>query len=284
MATTKHRVPGKQTVYYFPSFVSEDEETFLLRKISESPLPKWKSLVRRRLLQVLGGEITPNGALIPQDLPDFVTSYPPLIGRIQALGLFEASKHGKPNHIIVNEYLPGQGIMPHQDGPVYHPVVATISLGSHAVFHYHSFEDSSTPDAPPDSGEPADPSAVSPQSMSGKAAALPQIGSIGQIPILSLFLEPRSLVVTTGEMYTDHLHSLEPVIEDIFLPGGQVIYGRSTGNPLNVSEVEIANKDLVATEAYKQALQEGGSLTRGTRVSMTCRDVERVSKFMHKSI
>lgn len=33
MATTKHRVPGKQTVYYFPSFVSEDEETFLLRKV-----------------------------------------------------------------------------------------------------------------------------------------------------------------------------------------------------------------------------------------------------------
>jgi alkylated DNA repair protein alkB family protein 6 len=40
------------------------------------------------------------------------------------------------NHILVNEYLPGQGIMPHQDGPLYHPVVAILSLGSPALMHF----------------------------------------------------------------------------------------------------------------------------------------------------
>lgn len=42
------------------------------------------------------------------------------------------------NHVLVNEYLPGQGIMPHQDGPAYFPVVAIISLGSPAVMRFFS--------------------------------------------------------------------------------------------------------------------------------------------------
>ena len=32
-----------------------------------------------------------------------------------------------PNHVLVNEYLPGQGIMPHTDGPLFHPTIATVS-------------------------------------------------------------------------------------------------------------------------------------------------------------
>lgn len=32
------------------------------------------------------------------------------------------------NHVLVNEYQPGQGIMAHQDGPLYTPAVAILSL------------------------------------------------------------------------------------------------------------------------------------------------------------
>ena len=32
-----------------------------------------------------------------------------------------------PNHVLVNEYLPGQGIMPHTDGPLFHPTIATVN-------------------------------------------------------------------------------------------------------------------------------------------------------------
>jgi alkylated DNA repair protein alkB family protein 6 len=48
--------------------------------------------------------------------------------------IFAASPHGGPNHVLINEYEPGQGIMPHEDGAAYWPVVATISLGSAIVF------------------------------------------------------------------------------------------------------------------------------------------------------
>ena len=63
-----------------------------------------------------------------------------------------------PNHVLVNEYLPGQGIMPHTDGPLFHPTIATVlrfyspvqtkktrcltfvkvTLGSHSVLRLHS--------------------------------------------------------------------------------------------------------------------------------------------------
>lgn len=80
----------------------------------------------------------------------------------------------EPNHVLVNEYTPGQGIMvssvlspqahkdtcvaiscsngthpasstpsslppcqPHHDGPLYHPVVTTISLGSHTLLDFY---------------------------------------------------------------------------------------------------------------------------------------------------
>jgi hypothetical protein len=41
-----------------------------------------------------------------------------------------------PNHILLNEYRDGQGIGPHKDGPLYHPMVAVLSLGSPADIHF----------------------------------------------------------------------------------------------------------------------------------------------------
>jgi alkylated DNA repair protein alkB family protein 6 len=59
---------------------------------------------------------------------------PPLQDLCDALvtsGVFEA--HYRPNHILLNEYEPGQGILPHTDGPVYHSKTATLSIGQSNV-------------------------------------------------------------------------------------------------------------------------------------------------------
>ncbi|KAF6140489.1 hypothetical protein GIB67_010319 [Kingdonia uniflora] len=40
------------------------------------------------------------------------------------------------NHVLINEYFPDQGIMPHQDGPAYFPVVAILSLGSPVAMNF----------------------------------------------------------------------------------------------------------------------------------------------------
>ena len=43
---------------------------------------------------------------------------------------------GGANHVLVNSYLPGEGIMPHQDGPLYHPAVCILSLGCPAIVRF----------------------------------------------------------------------------------------------------------------------------------------------------
>ncbi|XP_076463568.1 putative RNA/DNA demethylase ALKBH6 isoform X2 [Babylonia areolata] len=71
--------------------------------------------------------------MVAEDLPQWLLDYSQ---RIADLGTFEGKV---PNHVLVNEYLPGQGIMPHEDGPAFYPTVSTITLGSHALldFYYH---------------------------------------------------------------------------------------------------------------------------------------------------
>ena len=43
--------------------------------------------------------------------------------------------------MLVNEYLAGQGIMAHTDGPLYYPTIATITLGSHTVLDFYKHLD-----------------------------------------------------------------------------------------------------------------------------------------------
>ncbi len=122
-------------------------------------------------------------------------------------------------------------IQPHQDGPAYHPVVATLSLGSHTVMHYYDF---------------------------------PATGSVRE-PRLSLILEPRSLVITAQEQYTEWAHGIDAVSEDRVARG----------------DLELANAGMLgnggsSTSGTASLLSEGGVLSRQTRYSLTCRDVARV--------
>ncbi|KAF9450522.1 hypothetical protein P691DRAFT_725890 [Macrolepiota fuliginosa MF-IS2] len=245
---------GNYDAFYFPNFLSRDEEQYILRKIHESPRQKWKQLANRRLQIWEGGEITKKG-LLPQSLPSYLTVYPNLVERLRVTGAFANSLHQEPNHVILNEYHPGQGIMPHEDGPKYFPAVATISLGSHAAFNYYRYK--------PNHLEPGDV----------------QDKVIDQDPVLSVLLEPRSLIVSLGDMYTSYLHGIDPVKEDRILP-----FIPSTGLQPSESQelvtppfgVFIGNWDLLGDEDTKRITMSGGILQRGTRYSLTCRDVERV--------
>lgn len=221
--------------YYIPDFITVDEETYLIRKIYETPQQKWKTLAKRRL-QTWGGEIDrKSNVLIPSALPSFLTEYPNIISRISETGIFKDAKKSALNHVIINEYLPGQGIMPHEDGPSYYPAVATISLGSHTVMHYHQYKPSED-DSNTSTARPIDPT-----------------------PILSLLLEPRSLIITTDQLYTTHLHAIEPLEQDEISPGG----------------TNIANKDSITSQELKEVVERGGTLQRANRVSLTCRVVEK---------
>ena len=69
----------------------------------------------------------------PGPLPPYM---PLLSSRLLSDGIFESTF--APNHVLLNQYEPGQGIMAHSDGPLYHPVVAILSLGSASIMRFYT--------------------------------------------------------------------------------------------------------------------------------------------------
>jgi len=141
--------------------------------------------------------------------------------------------------------------MPHEDGSSYHPVVATLSLGSHTIFNYHRYLKD----------------AVMPSSSDTHCAGR----SIDPSPILSVLLERRSLVITAKSLYKEHLHAIQPLEYDVLAPWDEDESCEPVGD-----SVKVANCNMIKREVESKASKEGGLLRRGTRLSLTCRDVERV--------
>lgn len=156
------------TIFYIPNFVSEDEQTQLLHQIYEVSASRWKFLKNRRL-QNWGGVVHEKG-LLPQELPPWLKVTTEKIR--QHTKLFPSSI----NHVLINEYLPDQGIMPHQDGPAYFPVVAILSLQSPVVIDFNPHSQL--------------------QDVSSKAPC-------------SVLLMPCSLLIFKDEAYSDYLHGIQ---------------------------------------------------------------------------
>jgi len=121
---------GLDTAYYIPNFITTEEETRLITQIKNVPKPKW-TFLKNRSLQNWGGKPHPKG-MLSEPLPKWLQFY---VDTISALNLYGDDKR-KANHVLINQYNPGQGIMPHEDGPLYFPVISTISLGCHTVLNF----------------------------------------------------------------------------------------------------------------------------------------------------
>ncbi|KAI1819112.1 hypothetical protein F4861DRAFT_167858 [Xylaria intraflava] len=225
------RLPS--TAFYISDFITEDEEKLILDKIASAPKPRWKQLSRRRL-QTWPSDLV-NNKLIDAPLPPWLED--PIIPRLRSLRLHDAdlrshifsdSPHRRPNHVLINEYPPGIGIMPHKDGASYHPIVCTVSLGASLCLNIHRMKDG---------------------------------GMLDESPIGRILQEPRSLLITTADLYTDYLHGIDDTLEDVEL-----------------SEQTIANWSLLRSSS---AFQDGRNV-RQMRTSLTYRDVISVSKLGSK--
>ena len=122
----------------------------------------------------------------------------------------------------MNEYLPGSGIFPHEDGAAYAPIVATVSLGSHTVLDIYAKKEGGGGEREPE-------------------------------PRWRILQERRSLLITTGGLYGEYLHGIEGVVWDEKLKA-------------------CCNWELVGDRENF----EHGRAERGTRVSLTFRDVLKV--------
>ncbi|OCF37488.1 hypothetical protein I316_00612 [Kwoniella heveanensis BCC8398] len=178
------------------------------------------------------------------------------------------------NQVLVNEYQPGQGISPHEDGPAFHPLVATISLGSHTVLDIHQYLSTISP---------SPPLIASPASADAGADAEGQRGRpIAAIPLAHLLVMPRSLLILSSSLYTSHLHAIIPRTKDVVYPASQA----QANGPNGVHEVQesaegvrISNADLLGDAEVVDAIRNGRwEGERGTRMSLTFRHAEKVLK------
>lgn len=153
----------------------------------------------------------------------------------------------KANHVLVNEYLAGQGIMPHTDGPLFHPVICTISCGSHTILRFHEKDVYNAVDI--------DDVVVDDDRRTVTTIDADTIHENRKL-VCQLLIEPRSLLILKHDMYTNYLHSIADETHDII-----------TSN--------LANLEQCADELKNRV---GGTIERNRRISLTIRHVPKTSK------
>ncbi|RMY43091.1 hypothetical protein D0863_16334 [Hortaea werneckii] len=244
-----YRIPdAPPSLYYIPNFITPEEEEHILESI---PPNKWISLSHRRL-QAIPSRLSNTNTLLASPLPNWLAH--PITDRFKDFKIFSDSPHGGANHCLINEYLPGQGIMPHEDGAAYHPVVATVSLNGSLVLEITPKTSPASP-AEDHSSSPEDPTSSSP---TGEKTPNPPPPRKTPWRILQ---EPRSLLLTTEPAYSTTLHGIPSVHADTELTSSTV-----------------ANWDQLSSSTREKIAADGDRNERATtRISLTFRDVRKVS-------
>jgi alkylated DNA repair protein alkB family protein 6 len=157
-------------------------------------------------------------------------------------------------------YLPGQGILPHTDGPAYLPCTTTLSLGSHTVLCLRSPPSSSSSDSP---------------------SAPPEVQKI------DLYLPPRSLLVLRCDLYSTYLHGIQPhSIDSIPTLVGCANWEEWwdwLGGAFQPDEGKMTGEEWEKEcKRRKEVVETGEGWERGKRVSLTCRRVPKVRKGLFK--
>nr|CAH8842696.1 unnamed protein product [Trichobilharzia regenti] len=238
--------------FYIPNFINEEEEKDLLKHIYASPLPKWVAL-RDRRLQNWGGIPHVKGMLV-EKIPQWLQVY---VNRVSALNLFHENK---ANHALVNEYECGQGILPHHDGPLYYPVVATINLNSYGVLDFYTPLDRDTDQM--------------------EQSTLLEDRYIG-----SVYLERCSLNIVSEELYTHYMHGIAQRETDLLIQweSNSMSSVKTVDNTAVIHNWSASNLNVIDDDddgdSQSQLLRQ-----RGKRVSVTIRYVPNVSKLSVKDL
>lgn len=169
-------------------------------------------------------------------------------------------------------YLPGQGIMPHTDGPAYLPCTSTLSLGSHTVLCLrskpsHLASSSSSPSSP---NTDTNANSKNDDDEEEEEARLERnrAASIAAVQKLDLFLPARSLVVLTSTLYSDWLHGIAPLKGDSI----DSLKGCANWDDFWDYRREVQGQEG-GGEKEREMVEAGKGWERQRRISLTCRRV-----------
>jgi alkylated DNA repair dioxygenase AlkB len=117
--------PGVPGLAYLPNFLSAEDQVSILNEVDART---WQNDLKRRV-QHYGYKYNYKARSI--DLSMFVGPLPPFAVEVGRRLVTNGLMQEMPDQLIVNEYLPGQGITAHIDcQPCFKNTIVTISLGS----------------------------------------------------------------------------------------------------------------------------------------------------------
>jgi 2OG-Fe(II) oxygenase superfamily len=175
----------------------------------ESGLCEWKTMRFGKRRVCMYGED------FDRDAGGGISSLPPplqeIADQLVSTGVFPRS--APPNHVLLNEYQPGQGILPHTDGPLYESRTATLSLSSSVVIEFtkrRSAGEIGVTTAVPSSLERCrnhDTTTSATNALQGAPAPSFMPSSQQQLP-LQVLLEPGSLLLFEDDAYLNYCHGI----------------------------------------------------------------------------
>lgn len=166
-------------------------------QINDCPPHAWRVLSHRRL-QAHPAPLSPQNTLLASPLPNWLIE--PVVSRLAGIPvlpgaeghIFGGTPHKNPNHVLINQYDPGEGIFPHEDGGAYYPVVATVSLASHTVLDIYR------------------------KTVDGR-------GGRDEKSSWRILQESCSLLITSGALYRETLHGISETKIDRELNGSNIV-------------------------------------------------------------
>lgn len=221
-----YKVDGIEKVFYIPNWITPEQEAQFIRE-ADGDMSSWEDMKTRSSQEWGAGDRCSCGRGLRRE------SLPPnqqrLADALHHLGVFDGALYPM-NSVRINGYRPGQGIFPHCDGPVYYPCVAILSLNSPCLFHLYSR--SGTEDC-----MKWDPS-----------HDVPGGHQTSSRPLMTLFLEPRSLLLFSHDAFWNHRHGIDATATDVLTPN-------------------VANADQAVAAGFSM----GDVIQRNRRVSLTMR-------------
>mmetsp|Transcript_118835 Transcript_118835/g.371542 ORF Transcript_118835/g.371542 Transcript_118835/m.371542 type:complete len:404 (+) Transcript_118835:170-1381(+) len=190
-----YQVGELPTVHYIPNWVKPEQEAQFI-DILDCRGDGWEEMPTRSTQEWGAGDRCSCGrGLMHNPLPKHCQC---LADALHHFGVFDRALYPM-NSVRIHSYRPGQGIRPHCDGPVYFPRVAILSLGSPCIFSFY-----------PTTGTEGCMTWDQENNVPG--------GHDGGRPLLSLVLEPRSLLIFSDATFWHHRHGIAAVTSENVAP------------------------------------------------------------------